>query len=111
MHFFMYAILGSKKKPGKHTHSETLSSNKIGMKKRLRKLKHQGQPQNQRATAKDRVIKSAIGKISVIKSRVSKLIWSQEPTALQATKPRAHSNHSHAHCLAHNPKQIAMSIS
>ncbi|KAM5148952.1 active regulator of SIRT1 isoform 2-T2 [Mantella aurantiaca] len=39
---------------------ETLSSNKTGMKKQLRKLKHQGQPQNQRATAKNRVIKSAI---------------------------------------------------
>lgn len=53
-------LIGFKKQPKKHKQNDALNSNKIGMKKRLRKLKHQGQPQNQRATAKDRVVKSAI---------------------------------------------------
>ncbi|CAI9566914.1 unnamed protein product [Staurois parvus] len=52
--------IGFKKQPGKHKQNEALSSNKIGMKKQLQKLKRQGQPQNQRASAKNRVIKSAI---------------------------------------------------
>ncbi|XP_075039026.1 active regulator of SIRT1 [Mixophyes fleayi] len=49
-----------KKRSGKDSQNETLSSHKTGMRKRIRRLKRQGNPQKQRATAKDRVIKSAV---------------------------------------------------
>ncbi|XP_063796585.1 active regulator of SIRT1 isoform X2 [Pseudophryne corroboree] len=49
-----------KKHSGRESQNRTLSSHKTGMRKQLRRLKHQGLPQKQRATAKDRVIKSAV---------------------------------------------------
>ncbi|KAG8556603.1 hypothetical protein GDO81_018130 [Engystomops pustulosus] len=51
---------GLKKKQGGKNQKAVLSSHKTGMKKQLRKLKQQGVPQNQRASAKNRVIKSAV---------------------------------------------------
>ncbi|KAM4022610.1 active regulator of SIRT1 isoform 2-T2 [Anomaloglossus baeobatrachus] len=49
-----------KKKKGGKNQQATLSSHKIGMKKQRRRLKQQGVPQNQRASAKNRVIRSAV---------------------------------------------------
>ncbi|XP_077134300.1 active regulator of SIRT1 isoform X1 [Ranitomeya variabilis] len=49
-----------KRKRGGKNQPTTLSSHKIGMKKQRKRLKQQGVPQNQRASAKDRVIKSAV---------------------------------------------------
>ncbi|XP_073500367.1 active regulator of SIRT1 [Phyllobates terribilis] len=49
-----------KKRKAEKNQQTTLSSHKIGMKKQRRRLKQQGVPQNQRASAKDRVIRSAV---------------------------------------------------
>ncbi|XP_056379886.1 active regulator of SIRT1 [Hyla sarda] len=51
---------GVKKRPKRNNPQASLSSHKTGMKKQRRKLKRQGTPQNQRASAKDRVIRSAV---------------------------------------------------
>ncbi|KAM9324517.1 active regulator of SIRT1 [Gastrophryne carolinensis] len=49
---------GVKRHPGNV--NNTLASNKTGLKKQLKRLKRQGLPQKQKATAKGRVIKSAV---------------------------------------------------
>ncbi|XP_068107521.1 active regulator of SIRT1 [Hyperolius riggenbachi] len=51
---------GTGKKSGNGSNKVSLNSNKIGMKKQLKRLKRQGTPQTQRASAKNRVIKSAV---------------------------------------------------
>ncbi|XP_044156882.1 active regulator of SIRT1 [Bufo gargarizans] len=51
---------GIKKRPGGNNQQAALSSHKIGMKKQRRRLKQQGKPQNQKASAKNRVIRSAV---------------------------------------------------
>ncbi|XP_075689769.1 active regulator of SIRT1-like [Rhinoderma darwinii] len=55
-----YWALYPGKKTRAHNPHAAISCDKTGMKKRRRKLKQQGQPQNQRASAKNRVIKSAV---------------------------------------------------
>ncbi|KAM3915517.1 active regulator of SIRT1 [Leptodactylus fuscus] len=62
-------LSGLKKRPGNKNPQVTLSSHKTGMKKQRRRLKQQGQPQNQRASAKNRVIRSAVEEYKKQKSQ------------------------------------------